>query len=250
MPRNGSGTMSVANSFSSGTTISSSAMNSNFTDIATEITGSLPRDGQAGMTGQLKAASGTVAVPGLSFSSDTDTGFYRKTANTIGVVAGGAEVGSIDAEGFKNAAGVNLQFPAGTAMLFVQTTAPTGWTKSTTHNDKALRVVSGTASSGGTTAFSSVFAARTISTSNLPSHTHTGTTSAVGDHSHAYSVSNYSNLGGIASGGGLTANASGITTNTVGAGGHSHTFTTDATGGGTAMDFAVQYVDTIIATKD
>jgi hypothetical protein len=51
--------------------------------------------------------------------------------------------------------------PPGTVMLFVQTNAPTGWTKSTTHNNKALRVVSGTASSGGTTAFTSVFASRT-----------------------------------------------------------------------------------------
>lgn len=48
-------------------------------------------------------------------------------------------------------------FQVGTAMLFAQTTAPTGWTKSTTHNDKALRVVSGTASSGGTTAFTTAF---------------------------------------------------------------------------------------------
>ena len=48
-------------------------------------------------------------------------------------------------------------FPAGTTMLFQQTTAPTGWTKQTTHNDKALRVVSGTASSGGTLAFTTVF---------------------------------------------------------------------------------------------
>lgn len=250
MPRNGSGTMSVANSFSSGSTISSSAMNANFTDIATEITGSLPRDGQAAMTGQFKGASGTVALPGISFSSDTDTGFYRKSANTIGVVAGGAEVGSIDADGFKDADGINVQFPAGTAMLFVQTTAPTGWTKSTTHNDKALRVVSGTASSGGTTAFSSVFAARTISTSNLPSHTHTGTTSAEGNHQHAYTVTSINNLTGIQTGGGAAANSSGSATSTGGAGAHSHTFTTDATGGGTAMDFAVQYVDTIIATKD
>ncbi len=51
-------------------------------------------------------------------------------------------------------------FPAGTAMLFAQTAAPTGWTKSTTHNDKILRVVSGTASSGGSVNFST-FAART-----------------------------------------------------------------------------------------
>ena len=45
-------------------------------------------------------------------------------------------------------------FGSGTAILFQQTAAPTGWTKSTTHNDKALRVVSGTVSSGGTAAFS------------------------------------------------------------------------------------------------
>jgi len=48
-------------------------------------------------------------------------------------------------------------FPQNTAMLFAQTTAPTGWTKSTTHNDKALRVVSGTASSGGSSAFTTAF---------------------------------------------------------------------------------------------
>jgi hypothetical protein len=52
-------------------------------------------------------------------------------------------------------------FPSGTVMLFVQTAAPTGWTKVTTHNDKALRVVSGTVSTGGTSAFSTAFAART-----------------------------------------------------------------------------------------
>ena len=54
-------------------------------------------------------------------------------------------------------------FASGTAMLFQQTSAPTGWTKSTTHNDKALRVVSGTASSGGTTAFSTAFATPSVS---------------------------------------------------------------------------------------
>jgi len=54
-------------------------------------------------------------------------------------------------------------FPSGTAMLFVQTTAPTGWTKSVTHNDKALRIVSGTVGSGGSVAFSSAFTSRTVS---------------------------------------------------------------------------------------
>jgi hypothetical protein len=74
-------------------------------------------------------------------------------------------------------------------MLFQQTAAPTGWTKITTHNNKALRVVNGTASSGGTTGFTTVFASRTpggslsgtningavsattLTTAQMPSHT-------------------------------------------------------------------------------
>jgi hypothetical protein len=53
-------------------------------------------------------------------------------------------------------------FPSGTVMLFVQTAAPTGWTKSTTHDNKALRVVSGTASTGGTVAFTTAFASKSV----------------------------------------------------------------------------------------
>jgi microcystin-dependent protein len=52
--------------------------------------------------------------------------------------------------------------PSGTVMLFAQTAAPTGWTKSTTHNNKALRVVSGTAGSGGSTAFTAAFGTPTV----------------------------------------------------------------------------------------
>ena len=47
----------------------------------------------------------------------------------------------------------SLPAPSGTSMLFVQSAAPTGWTKQTTHNDKTLRVVTGTVSSGGSNAF-------------------------------------------------------------------------------------------------
>jgi hypothetical protein len=61
-------------------------------------------------------------------------------------------------------------------MLFVQTAAPTGWTKSTTHNNKALRIVSGTASSGGSVAFTTAFASQAVSGSVGTS----GATSATG----------------------------------------------------------------------
>ena len=131
-----------------------------------------------------------------------------------------------------SAAGVS-EFPSGTALVFQQTTAPVGWTKSTTHNDKALRVVSGTAASGGATAFSSVFGTgkvtggKTLATTDIPSHTHTIT------------------AGILLNGGGGGRNimdstgADGVTNATGGGGSHDHTLSLD-----------LQYMDVIVATKD
>lgn len=121
-------------------------------------------------------------------------------------------------------------FDSGTLMLFQQTAAPTGWTKQTTHNNKALRVVSGAASSGGSVAFTTAFAngstgATTLSTSQIPSHTHT--------------VNGSDSIGT-----GSTQQRSGGTANV----------TSSSTGGGGSHDhslsLAVQYVDLIIASKD
>jgi microcystin-dependent protein len=146
MARNGAGTYAVPNSFTSGTVISSSATNANFVDVGSEITNSLPRDGQAGMTGQFKAASGSAAAPGISFGSDTDTGLYRKAGDTIGIVAGGTEVGTISANGCAIAdvnGGIIAATPTGAMTPYVGTTAPTGWVRA---NGRTL----GNASSGGT----------------------------------------------------------------------------------------------------
>jgi hypothetical protein len=128
-----------------------------------------------------------------------------------------------------------VSFPRGTLMLFQQTAAPVGWTKQTTHNDKALRVVSGTASSGGSVAFSTVFGrtatdAHTLTTSEIPSHSH-GLQNAL-----------------CASGAAPSSSAV--------AGGANWTFfgSTDPAGGGGShthpMDIRVNYVDLIIASKD
>lgn len=133
-------------------------------------------------------------------------------------------------------------FDAGTAMVFQQTAAPTGWTKSVTNNDKALRVVSGAASTGGSVAFSTAFASQavsgtvgstTLTTSTIPSHNHT-VTNALGGGS---SVQVNTSCGGAAS-------AVVTTSSTGGGGSHTHSFT------GTAINLAVQYVDVIIATKN
>jgi hypothetical protein len=134
--------------------------------------------------------------------------------------------------------------PAGTAMLFAQTAAPTGWTKSTTHDNKALRVVSGTASSGGSVAFTSAFASQSVS--GTVGNT-TLTTAQIPAHSHTISPG-FSTIGGSITGvldvnSKLVSNPAG-TSNTGGGGSHDHSFT------GTAINLAVQYVDVIIATKD
>lgn len=150
------------------------------------------------------------------------------------------------------AAGLIGFFPTGTTMSFFQTAAPTGWTKSTTHNDKIPRIVSGPAGSGGSTAFSTVFGARTIARANLPNIQLGGSTSEDGSHNHPYT--RYGNIGVAGGGGAVGSLWQGTTTANTGAdGAHSHNVTTDSLNGGviqTTIDFAVQYVDMIIASKN
>ncbi len=131
----------------------------------------------------------------------------------------------------------------GSLMLFQQSTAPINWTKQTTHNDKALRVVSGTATPGGTFSFSSVFTNRTItgtvgnttlSTPQIPSHTHTiGNFTATGSSGFGEGPGNTD----LQPGGGQSGA-------TGGGGSHTHPFS------GGQLSFAVQYVDVIICSKN
>ena len=55
-------------------------------------------------------------------------------------------------------------FPSGTIMLFRQSSAPLGWTKLTSQDNKALRVVAGSVSTGGNLAFTSAFSNRSMGT--------------------------------------------------------------------------------------
>ena len=132
----------------------------------------------------------------------------------------------------------------GSLMLFQQSTAPINWTKQTTHNDKALRVVSGTATPGGTFSFSAVFTSRsipgtvgntTLSTPQIPSHTHT-----IGDFTStgAYSYGEFQPQDTDLQPGPGQSGATG------GGGSHSHPFS------GGSLSFAVQYVDVIICSKN
>lgn len=152
------------------------------------------------------------------------------------------------------AQGVLGFFPAGTLMSFFQTSAPTGWTKSTTHNDKVPRIVSGSASSGGSTAFSTIFAARTIARANLPNVSPTFTGTAVADHVHG--VDYYQSSIGFSHGASNDAKIFGGgdgTQNSDPAGAHTPAGAISSINGGvtqTTFDMAVQYVDMIIASKN
>jgi hypothetical protein len=148
----------------------------------------------------------------------------------------------IDASGKVSASGIQpgaipAAFPSGTIMLFVQTSAPTGWVKSTAHDNKALRVVSGTAGSGGSVGFTSAFesgqvGATTLTTAQIPAHTHrTFRSTGTGDPPFVLSSA------GTLSNSRVIGNDPPIE-NTGGGGSHSHT-----------INLAVQYVDVIICTK-
>jgi len=232
--------------------------------------------------------TGTVVSDGLTV--DTNTLAVDSTNNRVGIgtsspataldVTGTVTATSFSGDG-SGLTGVD-PFPSGTAMLFQQTSAPTGWTKQTTHNDKALRVVSGTASSGGTTAFSTAFgtptvsgtvgingdpdvgnlavsvsgniANTTLSVNTIPSHSHL---------QYGMKPVNTPN-GNYASaqwtGGSVTTMSTSSTGNN-GAHNHSHNLSGTLNGAPSAGNLAgslssataainVQYVDLIIATKD
>lgn len=148
---------------------------------------------------------------------------------------------------------VAATFPAGTKLLFHQAAAPTGWTKQTTVNDATLRVVSGTTGggTGGSVAFSTLFAAgktvtlsgnvgaTTLTTAQMPKHGHTlnkrpgySTLTDVARVASGYPAdgSPYTNTTDIANTGGSTS--------------HTHTLSGTAT-----IALNVKYTDVIICAK-
>lgn len=140
-------------------------------------------------------------------------------------------------------------FPSGTVMMFVQTAAPTGWTKSTTHDNKALRVVSGTAGSGGSAAFTTAFGTPAVSGSVSVSGTvgsTTLTTAQMPSHTHSSVVA----FGETGTGGYGQRVAGGNTGATGGGGSHNHTFSGSGSLSGATATISVAYVDVIIATKN
>jgi hypothetical protein len=169
-------------------------------------------------------------------------------------------------------------FPSGTRMSFNQTSAPTGWTKDTTAalNDSIMRIVTGTVGSGGANGFSAVNAqtvvgSTTLTTSQIPSHTHTQDSHNHTQDAHAHreqvdggalTAANYGTgsgaltvINGIAgqSISGQSASAALNTASTT-ATNNVATATNQTTGGGGSHDhtitMSIKYNDFIIAEKD
>jgi hypothetical protein len=148
----------------------------------------------------------------------------------------------------------------GSTMLFLQATAPTGWTKVTTYDDYALRVTSGTVSTGGSVNFSSVFStitptgtvtgvsivgtttgATTIDTTTLASHTHPVGSWAPG-----------TGTPGTTAAKALMDRSTGTSSPTAAGGSHSHPVTSGSVScsfSANSFDMRIRYIDTIMATK-
>jgi len=149
------------------------------------------------------------------------------------------------------------EFESGTRMLFQQTTAPTGWTKDVTHNNKALRLVNGSVASGGSVAFTTAFASQAVA--GVVGNTAL-TIAQMPLHGHPFRTSNESSDTSKTNGGLMMDDGSNVnnpaytgtpgspSTQQIGGSGggdtHTHTFT------GTTINLAVQYVDFIIAERD
>jgi hypothetical protein len=160
-------------------------------------------------------------------------------------------------------------FPQSTSWIFYQSSAPTGWTQVTTHNNKALRVVSGSGGgSAGTSSFTTIMstlsvAGGTLSSSNstggtalatpqLPSHTHPSNgvaMNAVPANFNPDGGFTGWNGGDVVRSGGWTRNSPG-TGNEGSGGSHSHPFSASGSVPTQTLNIAVQYIDVIVCTFD
>jgi hypothetical protein len=183
----------------------------------------------------------TLNVSGLGAVAVTRNG---ATALVAGEIQAGA-ITTVTYDGTRFQISNNARdIPSGSVMAFFQAAAPVGWTQIATHNNKAIRIVSGTGGgTGGSVAFTTAFASQAVS------GTVGNTTLAewqIPQHTHAMGWANTTGVAGPYIGTSNNALAGYLQTNggTGGGGAHNHTFT------GTAINMAVQYVDMILASKN
>ena len=178
-------------------------------------------------------------------------GSVWKRVETTGPQGQQGHQGRQGSTGAQGAQGNPNAFPSGTRMIFQQSSAPTGWTKDTTDtHQRAMRVTSGNVSSGGNQDFTDTFRNwttnnHTLTAAQIPSHRHWVSAANVDDRNGTGTWNNSQMHGLWADAGSYSANDPNYsygrnTANSGGGGAHNH---------GT-MNFAVRYLDVIIAQKD
>lgn len=181
----------------------------------------------------VRASSGNVTINPAANINGADT-YVVPNGYTALVMSDGVEFFAILMT--NNAQPATKPFEIGTKCIFLQTTAPVGWTKllTTAYNDAALRMTTGTVGTGGSDIFTSVFGvgkvtgSTAISIAQMPSHGHTTNAKTLGGGATT----------GLGSGGwdptpGATIDANG------GGQGHTHTMTGN-----------IKYADVIPASLD
>jgi len=144
-------------------------------------------------------------------------------------------------------------YPAGTQKMFWEASAPTGWTKDTGSNNRALRVVTGSSggsNGGGTRSFTALFTntrdtgGRALSVANLPSHRHWVSRAPIDDNNNSQWSTNTQEFGLYSDAGTYSASDQNRSV------GRNTAYTGSGTTHDHDMDLRVQYVDVIICQRD
>lgn len=250
--------------------------------------------GGPGVIGAVKAGTGIAISGDGTISIDPNTVVAKLVAGANVSLVPNTGIGTVTINAIPEAAG---DFPAGTITLFVQPSAPVGWTQVNSQNNKVIRVVNGSGGgSGGSNPFTSVFTSvpvtgsvsfsglsvsggRTSSVSQTPSGSVSLNSLSVGAtslstgqipaHTHTYRIRDNSdnNKGGQCC---VAPPQNAETTATGGNGGHTHSvsgsgsfngnnmthdhsFNASVSGNGSfsgnSLNLSVQYVDAILCSK-